>query len=428
MARMAEPHRLTVSAAVRDIADDRLTSEALVRSCLERIEARNPLVEAVTCFDAGRAIAFAQRSDRRPATGVLRGIPFLAKDVLDTAEFPTRYGSPVYEGHRPAADSACVAQATERGAILLGKAATSEFATRTPAPTRNPLRLTHTPGGSSSGPAAAVADFMVPFAYGTQSTGSIVRPASYCGVVGYKPTFGVISSAGLKPISPSQDTVGVLTRSVADAALVAIDLADLPARADEASMPRFALCRSSQWQHANGEMVRQIEGVAASLQALGCARDDVTLDDALEQAIIDQEDIFAFEAHAALAYERATALDRMSDVLRERLARGGEIGLTRYLAMQRRTADVRHRVVALFGAADVLLYPAADGEAEAGLSFSGSPRFGALWTLLHMPSIVIPLGHGPGGLPWGLQLVGRHGDDERLLIAAHKLAAHNRAS
>jgi Asp-tRNA(Asn)/Glu-tRNA(Gln) amidotransferase A subunit family amidase len=269
---------------------------------------------------------------------------------------------------------------------------------------------------------------MVPFAYGTQSTGSIARPASYCGVVGYKPTFGVISSAGLKPISPSQDTVGVLTRSVADAALVALDLADLPARANEAAMPRLALCRSSQWRHADREMRRQIEAVAASLQALGFARDDVTLDDSLEQAILDQEEIFAFEAFAALAYERATARDRMSGALRERLARGGKIDLTRYLTMQRRTAAARHRVAALFEDADVLLYPAADGEAEAGLSFSGSPRFGALWTLLHLPSIVIPFGYGPGGLPWGLQLIGRYGDDERLLIAAEKLTASGRTS
>ena len=264
---------------------------------------------------------------------------------------------------------------------------------------------------------------MAPFAYGTQSTGSITRPASYCGVVGYKPTFGLLSPAGLKPISPSQDTVGVLTRSVADAALVVLGIADFVAQADAAATPRFAVCHSSQWRYAHPDMTQQIEAVAIALGSDGLLEGDVTLDAALEQAIRDQDDVFAYEANAALAHERATALHRLSETLRARLARGAAIGSARYLEMLRQTAAARHLVHALFERADVLLYPAVEGEAEEGIAFSGSPRFGALWTLLHLPTVVIPLGRGLGGLPWGIKLIGRFGDDERLLIAAHRLAA-----
>ena len=190
---MKSPNELSALAAARAIESGTLTSEDLVRACLDRIAERNEEVLAFTAFDPELALQHAREADRQ-GSGPLRGIPFAVKDVIETADYVTSYGSAIYPGHRPKVDAGCVAVARERGAVVLGKVATSEFATQTPSTTRNPHDLRHTPGGSSSGSAAAVADCMVPVAFGTQTTASIVRPASYCGVVGYKPTFGLIGT------------------------------------------------------------------------------------------------------------------------------------------------------------------------------------------------------------------------------------------
>ena len=197
---MTMPHRLSVRQALGAMEDGSLTSETLVRACLERIEERNAQVQAFTAVDPDWTLEHARAADRAQAAP-LRGIPFAVKDVVDTRHLLTAYGSPIYAGHRPAVDAACVARVKEFGGVILGKVATSEFATQSPSQTRNPLNLAHTPGGSSSGSAAAVADFMAPVAFGTQTTASTVRPASYCGIVGFKPTFGFINAAGVKPLS-----------------------------------------------------------------------------------------------------------------------------------------------------------------------------------------------------------------------------------
>ncbi|BAT60672.1 glutamyl-tRNA(Gln) amidotransferase subunit A [Variibacter gotjawalensis] len=414
-----EPHRLSATEAALLIAEQKLTSEALTASCLERIEARNADVKAVVAFDRDKALSEARKRDQAPG-GILNGIPFLAKDVIDTADYPTAYGSPIYTNHRPVADASVIAQMRERGSVLLGKAATAEFATRHPAEARNPLRLTHTPGGSSSGSAAAVADFMAPYAFGTQTTGSIIRPASYCGIVGYKPSFGTFSVGGVRPVSPAQDTVGLLVRSVSDAALVTFGIADLAGRAEKQPMPRFAVCRSSQWDHAHKDLRADIEALAGKL---GNRRaPDVTLDADFEQTIEDQEHIFAYEVNAIAAHERATAPHLISKALTERMARGAAIDLAAFLDMQKNARAARQRVDTLFANAEILIYPATEGEAEEGIAWSGSARFCALWTLMHMPTITIPLGLGPTGMPWGVQLIARFGDDMPLLIAAEKLA------
>lgn len=416
-----EPHRLSATEAARRIANGDLSAEAVTASCLERIEARNAEVLAITAFDRDHALAEARTRDRSPSSGPLHGVPFLAKDVLDTSDYPTRYGSPIYKDHQPVADASVVVEARQRGGVLLGKAATSEFATRHPAPTRNPLRLTHTPGGSSSGSAAAIADFMAPFAFGTQTTGSISRPASYCGIVGYKPSFGVFSVGGMRPVSPTQDTIGLLTREIADAALVTFGITDFDNQAESETMPRFALCRSAQWEHAHENLRADIESVAQALGRAGHLAPDVHLDPSFENTIEDQERIFAYEANAVMAHERTHFPDLISQVLRERMSRGAAIDLATYLSLQREARAARHRIADLFAHADVLIYPTTEGEAEEGHAFSGSPRFAALWSLMHTPTIVIPFRTGPTGLPWGLQLVSRFGDDMRLLLAAEKL-------
>ena len=339
---MKRPNELTALEAARAIEDGSLTSEALVRACLERIEERNADVLAFVATDAPRALDAARAADAAK-TGLMRGIPFAVKDVFDTADYPTAYGSPIYTGHRPHIDAGCVAMARERGAVLLGKVATSEFATQTPSATRNPHNLRHTPGGSSSGSAAAVADCMVPLAFGTQTTASIIRPASFCGVVGYKPTYGFINNAGLKALSPAQDTVGVLARTVADAAFVAFGLHGAKLTMQPGLRPRLAVCHSSQWDAVRPEMAQAIEVLATRLARAGATVTRVTLPADLEALIPLQLRIFAFEARQSLAVERIHHPARLSERLQQRLAGGIDITPAEYLDMRRRAAEPNTR-------------------------------------------------------------------------------------
>jgi Asp-tRNA(Asn)/Glu-tRNA(Gln) amidotransferase A subunit family amidase len=412
------PYALGVVEACAALEAGILTSEALVRSCLERVAERDAQVHAFVALDEELALRAARAADASPV-GLLRGIPFAAKDVIDTVDLPTAHGSAIYAGRRPAADAACVALAREQGAVLLGKVATSEFATQTPGPTRNPLDLERTPGGSSSGSAAAVADCMVPLAFGTQTTGSISRPAAYCGVVGYKPTHGLISSAGVKALSSLQDTVGVLARSVEDAAFFAYGLLGLRDTLSDPGPVRLAVCESSQWQHASREMIAAIEAAATRWAGAGLRVSRIVLPADLEQVAQAQSRVVAYEARQSLAFERLQHHGQLSSRLRARLAAGADVSFDEYLALRRQVRHAQQLAAALFAQHDVLLYPAADGAAEPGLSDSGSPRFGALWTLLQLPTVCFPVGRSTDGLPLGAQFVGPFCGDRALLQAAH---------
>jgi Asp-tRNA(Asn)/Glu-tRNA(Gln) amidotransferase A subunit family amidase len=414
---MTRPNELSALEAARAIEEGSLTSEALVRACLERIEERNAEVRAFVALDPPRAIAAARAADQARA-GVLRGLPFAVKDVFDTADYPTAYGSPIHAGHRPPIDAGCVAMAREHGAVVLGKVATSEFATQTPSDTRNPHNPRHTPGGSSSGSAAAVADRMVPLAFGTQTTASIIRPASFCGVVGYKPTWGFIGSAGLKHLSPSQDTVGVLARTVADAAFFAFGVHGARATLQPDLRPRLAVCHSSQWDAVRPEMAEAIERTAAAAERAGAKVTRVTLPADLETLIPLQLRLFAFEARQSLAVERLHHHARLSPRLQQRLKVGEDITPAEYLAMRRQAAAGRQTLRALFENVDALLYPPATGEAPEGLLDSGSAQFGALWSLMGVPCVAVPVATGPAGLPMGTQVIGGYGEDERTLAVA----------
>src|SRR5438094_3458359 len=218
---MPDPLSLSARDAAREIAAGRLSAVALVTACLERIAARESVVGAWHHLDGDAALAAARRCDASEPGGPLHGVPLAVKDLIDTVDMPTGYGSAIYEGNRPAADASCVAIARAAGAIILGKTVTTEFATFTPGKTANPRNPAHTPGGSSSGSAAAVADGMVPLAFGTQTAGSVIRPGAYCGCIAYKPSFGLINRAGVKPLADNLDTIGVFARSVADAAFFA---------------------------------------------------------------------------------------------------------------------------------------------------------------------------------------------------------------
>ena len=264
----AELHQLTATEAARRIRARKLHPTELMQACLARIAQREPTVRAFAWFDAEAALWGAQS----PLPGPLHGLPIGVKDVLDTADMPSEYGSPIWQGGRPRADAAAVAWARAAGAVVVGKTVTTEFATRKPGPTTNPANPGHTPGGSSSGSAAGVAAGCFPLAYGTQTAGSVIRPAAYCGVVGFKPSYGTISRIGMKVMSDSLDTVGVMARTVADCALFAgavsgRDLGDPEVRPDHA--PRVGLCRSPSWHLAGTETVALLERVGAALGGTG---------------------------------------------------------------------------------------------------------------------------------------------------------------
>src|SRR5688572_957069 len=248
---MANLFRLSASEAAAGIRAGKLTSEALVRSCLERIDSRESQVKAWVHLDRDFALAQARQCDKSATRGPIHGVPFAAKDIMDTADLPTEYGSPIYKGNRPAADAACVALSRAAGGVLLGKTVTTEFASRCPlGNTTNPHNPVHTPGGSSSGSAAAVGDLMVPLAFGTQTAGSVIRPAAFCGIVGYKPSFGTIPRAGVKMLCDSLDTVGTMARNIADAAFFAGVVAGRPELRDiafPAAPPRFGFYRTPMW-------------------------------------------------------------------------------------------------------------------------------------------------------------------------------------
>jgi len=411
---------LSARDAAAGIASGALTAEAVTRACLERIAAREAVTHAWQYLDPDRAIAEARQRDHSLIRGPLHGVPIGVKDLMDTHDMPTEYGSPIYRGHRPAADAACVALARAAGAVVIGKTVTTEFATFFPGKTTNPHNPAHTPGGSSSGSAAAIADFMVPLAFATQTAGSIIRPASFCGVVGYKPSFGTISRAGVKPLADSLDTVGVMARDVADAAFFAAVLSDRPALrlTDSISPPRVALYRTPEWAAAEGGTIAAIEHAAACLARAGAPMSERAAPPEHADLVGAQKTIMDYETARSLAFEHGARRQDLSANLRERIAAGLAHSAKAYDAARAIVARARSVLPSLFGDFDVLLAPAAPGAAPKGLDRTGDPIFCRSWTMLHLPCITVPSSRDDTGLPVGVQLIGREGDDARTLHAA----------
>jgi amidase len=414
--------QLTATAAARLIRAGRLRPEALMEACLARIADREPNLRAFTWFDAAKALQAAATA--RP--GPLHGLPVGVKDVLDTADMPSEYGSPIWQGWQPKADAAPVAWARESGGVVIGKTVTTEFATRTPGPTANPANPAHTPGGSSSGSAAGVGAGFFPLAYGTQTAGSIIRPAAYCGVVGYKPSFGMIDRAGMKIMSASLDTVGVIARSVADCALFAgavagCDLGDPDQRPDRA--PRIGVCRSPTWDTADATSQALLADVAEKAGRAGATITERELPADYAALIEAHPVVMNSESARALGWEMAVARDALSPVLRERM----EFGLAQTEAARATAYAVFARTQQAFPAAtegvDVLLTLSAPGEAPKGLEWTGDPAANFIWTSLHVPCVTVPAGVGPHGLPLGIQIVGRRGEDRAVLAWAQWVAA-----
>ena len=418
---MHKLHTLSATEAAAQIAAGKIQSEALVAACLAHIRAREPEVQAWAHLDADLALAQARERDRQPPRSRLHGIPIGVKDVIDTADLPTEYGSPIYKGHRPACDAACVAQVRELGGVILGKTVSTEFATRHPNKTRNPRDLRHTPGGSSSGSAAAVADCMVPLAFGTQTSSSIIRPAAYCGTVGYKPSFNLVNRAGLKFLSESLDTIGVLALTVPDAALIVEELAgSAPARFDEVRSlkPRIGFCRTPFWNRASPAMQAVLERSLPQLANAGAHVAAVELEGEFADLADVQVRISSFEFYRALTFERTRHAQRISDSLMQRIAAGGQITHVQYVQAHEIARRCRARLDDIYREYDVLLSPSATGEAPRGLNSTGDPVFGLTWTLMHGPAVTLPVFTGPGGLPLGAQVTGPRGSDARALLVS----------
>jgi Asp-tRNA(Asn)/Glu-tRNA(Gln) amidotransferase A subunit family amidase len=416
---MTDPHRLSAVAAAEQIAKKQLTSVALVEDCLARIAAREPLVGAWEALDRTAVLAAARRADQSAPKSRLHGIPIAIKDIIDTADLPTAYGSPIYAGHRPAANALCVARLREAGAIVMGKTVTTEFAYFTPGKTANPHNLAHTPGGSSSGSAAAVADYMVPLSIGTQTAGSVIRPAAFCGVVGYKGTKDWLEMTGIIPFAPSLDTLGVFGRSVADVALFrAVLIDDKAAFAPAARAPHIGLCRTPQWSEASGALHAAIEEAVRRLAKSGATLREIDAPWQGDGLIEAQKTILSAEAVKSFAKEARDHGDKLSRRLSDLIEAGKKIDGATIDKAHALAAKSRQAHDALFGDVDVLLTPAAPGEAPKGLAATGDPVFNRGWTYLGAPCVSLPYGKGPAGLPLAIQLVGKRGADRDLVAAA----------
>jgi Asp-tRNA(Asn)/Glu-tRNA(Gln) amidotransferase A subunit family amidase len=418
---MSKLNTLSAVEAARRIASREITAEQLIRDCLDRIAQRDAEVRAWQYIDPELALAQARALDRGPSRGPLHGIPLGVKDVFETHDMPTEHGTPIYAGHRPGADAATIATARHAGMVILGKTVTTELATHVPSRTRNPHNLAHTPGGSSAGSAAAVADCMVHLATGTQTVGSTIRPASFCGIVGYKPTFNLLSRAGVKVEGDSLDTVGLFARTVPDVAVYAgvesndARLVHLP---EAGPGLKVGLCRTFQWDRVQPETAAAMERARKELASAGARVTDVTLPPLFSGLLDAQWIVFLFEMRRSFADEHLRA-GKLSPSLRERWEEGSRVTGETYQKAQALGMQCRVALPQAFGDCDVLLVPSARGEAPKGFETTGDPVMNQTWTFLHTPTVTVPVARGPNGLPVGLQIVGRTGDDARTLAAAH---------
>ncbi len=420
-----ELYELSAAQAARRIEQGELTSEKLVGACLERIEAREGAVHAWACIDADHALAQARTLDRAPRRGPLHGVPVGLKDIIDTAELPTEYTSPIYRGPRPRADAACVVLLREAGCVILGKTVTTEFANNHPAQTLNPHDPRRTPGGSSSGSAAAVADCMVPLALGTQTGGSVIRPAAFCGAAAIKPSFGTINRIGVKMISDSLDTVGVFGRSAEDLALALRVLSGKDTGKDVSKKPRVGLCRTPRWDLAEAASQENLEKAARSLAAAGAQVKDFELPAGSDQLFDRHKVIMGYETARSLAWEYRTHPKEISATLRPRLDEGWAVTRAEYDAMRETARRCRRALAEQMKDVDFLLTPSASGEAPLlSAATTGDPVFNRAWTLLGVPCVTLPCGRGAAGLPLGVQLVGAFDADQPLLAWARWAEAY----
>jgi Asp-tRNA(Asn)/Glu-tRNA(Gln) amidotransferase A subunit family amidase len=429
--------------AARMIREGVVTSVEVVQACLARVREIDEQVQAWTFLDPEHALAQARAADEHRLSGqpigALHGVPVGLKDIIDTADMPTENGSVLHAGRTPSRDASVVARLRAAGAVILGKTVTTEFATRTPGKTRNPHDPAHTPGGSSSGSAAAVAAGMVPLALGSQTTGSTIRPASYCGAYGFKPTHGLIPRHGMFQLSRTLDHVGLFARNVEDIALLLEELAAhderdpdsrprarVPYRAVAAEAPpltpMFAFVKTSLWDRVDADAR---EAFAELVADLGDRVEELELVTPSDEMLEWQRAIGGAEIAINLRREWDKGRDKLSPALRARIEQGREVRAVDYLRALGRIPELNASLTELFEQRyDAILTPAAFGTAPKGLESTGDPAFCALWTLCGMPALNVPLMQGANGLPLGVQLVGARHRDAQLLRTARWLVTH----
>jgi amidase len=397
------------------------TCEAVARDCLERIAARDEIVKAFVNFDAEYALAQARALDRGRRRGPLHGVPVGLKDTIDTFDMPTEMGSPIFRGHRPRADASCVGLLRRAGAVILGKTVTCEFAGSAPPETTNPHNAAHTPGGSSSGSAAAVADHMIPAALGTQTGGSVLRPSSFCGIFGFKPTYNMFNKEGVWPAADSIDTLGWLASSIDDVELLTAVLrmqTPQPPR-DMSSAPRIGIWRTDLWDTIQPESKVAVEEAAARLGRAGAKMRDLGMPAAFSGLhVIARSTIGFYERAACMSFFWDHQREKLSPQMQRYIENGHKIPREEYIAGLRRLDECRALLASVFADIDVLLVPCAPGEAPKGHTSTGDASLQAIWTALHTPSITLPTHRGPNNLPVGIQLVAQRYDDDRLIACA----------
>lgn len=430
---------LSACDAAQAIRDGSISAEALVGTCLARVREIDAQVQAWAFLDPEHALAQARAADELrksgAPTGSLHGVPVGIKDIFDTADLPTEDGTVLHAGRTPGGDATIVARLRAAGAVIMGKTVTTELATYSPGKTRNPHNAAHSPGGSSSGSAAAVACGMVPLAIGSQTNGSVIRPAAYCGVYGFKPTHGLISRHGALKLSRALDHVGVFARSIEDVALVCEELvahdehdpdtrpmARIPfanITAEEPPLPpRLALVKTPLWDRTEPETREAFEELAAHL---GDRIEEFTLPDNVRDVLQWHRTVMEAEMAANLAAEYEKGRDKLSESLRAQLERGRQLSAYDYQVALARVPQVIEGLKRIFNRYDAILTPSAAGTAPRGLQSTGDPMFCTLWTFAGMPALNLPLMQGENGLPLGVQLVGPRNGDARLLRTARWL-------
>lgn len=428
--------QLTAAQAAQGIRAGEITSEELVQACLERIADVEDTVQAWAYLDPDSALEQARACHRihqqGRSLGALHGVPVGVKDIFDTKDMPTEDGTVLHASRRPVSDAAVVSQLRAAGAIIMGKTVTTELAVYTPGKTTNPHDRKRTPGGSSSGSAAAVAAFMVPLAIGSQTNGSIIRPASYCGVVGFKPTHGLISRHGVLRLSRPLDHVGVFAHSVEDAALLAEQLMTFDERdpdmrpqgqagllatalAKPPLTPRLAFVKSPQWEEAEDDTKHAFDEL---VEALGDSVEEVSLSESFNDAVAMHRTLMYADLAKSFARDYERGADRLSADLRAMIEEGQTYLAVDYNRAVERREGLNVLLKDVFEEFDAIVTPAAAGEAPVGLGSTGNPIFSTIWTLCGTPAISLPILQGANGMPIGVQLVGSRGDDARLLRTA----------
>lgn len=420
---MKDLESLSASQAIKALSKREIKATDLLLSCLDRIGQRENHVKAWTSLGKENALTRAKELDKGAFKGILHGLPIGVKDLYDTYDLPTSYGSPIYANHYPVTDAVSIALIRQAGGIILGKTVTTELASFKSGPTTNPHNSRHTPGGSSSGSAAAVADFMVPLATGSQTAGSMIRPASYCGVVGFKPSLGKVSIAGVKSLSVSLDTLGCFGRTVEDVGLgVAAMSGDHRLAKIETlhNKPRIAICKTSNWSLAHQETATAMAVARHAAERIAKSTVvDLKLPKSCDDITQVQTRIMLSEMSRSFLFERTHYPKKLSLILSKQINDGAAISYEQYAKDLLFAGNAKSSINALFNdEVDLLIAPSATGEAPDLKDGTGDPVFCREWTLLGLPCVNINVASGPNGLPVGVQLIAGPGKDHFLLSAA----------